>query len=184
MSSSKISTYDSNDKIWRGPIRPSIFNTEAGLGYVILNMLRHNPDRVMQVCDDSGAEMTCGEMFQRTAKIVNFLSLETDLKQNDVVGIIGRNSENIAAVAFACFSLGFPINPLAPIMGVSEIVEMYSKTKPKVIFCDFDLIEIVMKSIEEIPLENCKIITLMEKKERFDFVDEILNNNNNLDNFE
>lgn len=174
MSSPTVTTtYDSVNKIWRGPVRPSIFNTEAGLGNVILNVLRQNPDRVMQVCYDTGSEMTCGEMYSRTVKIINFLRLKTALTQHDVVGIIARNSENIAAVAFACFSLGLPINPLAPVLGEKEIGEMYSKTKPKAIFCDNDLIETVLNVIKKIQVENCKIITLMEKVEGFDFVDEI-----------
>jgi acyl-CoA synthetase (AMP-forming)/AMP-acid ligase II len=179
------STYDPINKIWRGPTRPSIFNTEAGLGFIILNLLKQNPDRVMQVCDDSGAEMTCGEMRSRTLKISNFLSSKTELKQGDVVGIIARNSENIAAVAFACFSLGLPINPLAPAMGVSEIFDMYSKTKPKAIFCDFDQVEKVCEALKQIGLKNCKIFTLMEKVEGFEFVDEILKSfDGNVEEFE
>lgn len=185
MSSSKFSYYDQDQKIWRGPNRPSIYNTEVGLGYIILNKLKQNPDRVMQVCDDSGAEMTCHEMHSRTVKVFNFITSKTELKQGDVVGIIARNSENVAPVAFACFTLGLPLNALAIVLGVSEIVQMYSKTEPKVIFCDFDQVDKVVEAVKEIGLENCKILTFIKKVEGFEFVDEILKYfNGNVEEFE
>ena len=124
-------------------------------------------------------------MFVKTAKIATFLSEKTALKQGDVVGIISRNSENIAPLAFACFTLGLPINPLAIVLSENEISEMYAKTKPKIIFCDFDMLESVKLAVKKIPLENCKILTTMEKVEGFEFLDEILEKSEgNFESFE
>lgn len=70
MSASKFSSYDSLNKIWRGPSRPSIYNTEVGVGYLVLNVLKQHPDRVLILDDDSGIEITCGEIYSRTVKIL------------------------------------------------------------------------------------------------------------------
>ena len=178
-------SYDSVRKVWRGPTRDSVLNPKAGIGWIVLNLFRQNPDRVMQISDDSGVEVTCGEMFSRTAKICTFLSDKTDLKRGDVVGIIARNSQNVAPLAFACFTLALPISPFAHVMGVAEIVEMYARTKPKAIFCDWDVVERVKRAIEEIPLVNCKIYTLMRKVEGFEFLDDILGSfEGNFEDFE
>lgn len=181
------SSYDPINKIWSGPSNPPIYNPEVGLGYLILNLLKNSPDRVIQVNADNGVKTTCGEMFQKSVKIVRFLT-SIELKQNDVVGIVARNSENLTSIVFACLTLGLPLNPLAPfagIMGEKDITFMYEKTKPKIIFCDFDLVEVVKSAVLKIPLKDCKIITLIKKLESYQFVDEIIEEaDKDVDDFE
>lgn len=166
------SVYNPDRTIWSGSKVESIYNSNVSLGYLILSVLKKTPEFVTQVSADTNVEITCVEMRLRTLKIASYLAA-AGFKQGDVVGIIASNSENLAPVVFACFTLGLPINPLAPVMTVSDIVYMYSKTKPKAIFCDVTLIETVQKAIEKLPT-NPVVYTLSGRAAGFKFVDDIL----------
>ncbi|KAG5669220.1 hypothetical protein PVAND_017112 [Polypedilum vanderplanki] len=97
------------------------FNPDQNLGQLILRILKISPESVTQISADTKVSVTCG----------------------DVVGIVAANTENLAPAVFACFLLGLPVNPLAPIMIESDIVHMFSKTKPKLILCDENCLKIV-----------------------------------------
>lgn len=168
-----FATYDRSNKVWCGPHHQTIFNPSASLGYLILNEFRKTPERITQVSADTGVEVTCHEMRQRTIKMVKHLQT-LDLKQGDVVGIMASNSEYLAPVVFACFTLGLPINPLSPVLMESDIVHMYSKTKPKIIFCDAAVTQSLQDSVNKIEEIKPVIYTLIEKVAGYDFVQEVL----------
>lgn len=172
-------TYDSVNKIWSGPKRVSIYNVNANLGYLILNAIKTSPDRIFQVCDDTKVEMTCKEMFKRTLKISTFFN-KIGLKQDDVIGFVAENSENLTSVIVACLYLGLPVNPLAPVMNESDIIYMFSLTKPKVIFCDASLIEKVKNSVEKLE-SDCEIITFLKRVEGYQFIDDIIESIDSID---
>jgi 4-coumarate--CoA ligase len=165
-------TYNSETKIWSGPKSETIYNSEVSLGYLILNVLKQTPERVTQVSADTNVELTCHEMRKRTMKIVNYLQT-SGYKQGDIVGIMASNSENLAPVVFACLSLGLPINPLAPVMTECDVIQMYSKTKPKIIFCDANIVETLKNAVKKMKTK-CEIYTLMAKVDGFKFVDDLL----------
>ena len=182
MSQKSLVTFDSATKIWSGTKVEPIYSTKVSVGYLLLNILKKTPEKVTQVVHETGSEMTCGEMFSRSVKIVKFLQT-LRLEQGDVVGIIATNTENLAPVVFACLTLGLPINPLDPLLLETEIVYMFAKTRPKIVFCDFDVLQKVKNSIEKIEIEP-KIVTLIEKVEGMDFVDDILRKIEDLKGFE
>lgn len=167
-----FSNFDSVSKVWSGSKREGIYNAEVSLGYLILEVLKKTPDQITQVTVETGYEMTCHEMRERTIKIASHL-MSSGFQQGDVVGIIALNSENLAPVFFACLALGLPINTLSPVMTEQDIVHMYSKTKPKIIFCDADIVEVVQSSVDTIG-SNTKIITFLKKLDGYEFVGDIL----------
>lgn len=166
-------TYNSETKIWSGSKRDIIYNSNIGLGYLILNILKQTPNSVTQVSADTNIETTCHEMRLKTMKIASYL-MNCGFKQGDVVGIMASNSENLAPVAFASFTLGMPINPLAPVMTESDIIGMYSKTRPKVVFCDARIVEMVRAAADQMMIRPA-IYTLVAKVDGYKFVDDILN---------
>jgi 4-coumarate--CoA ligase len=166
-------SYDPIAKVWSGPICPCIYNTEISLGYLILDLFTKTPERVTQINADDGRETTCAEMRSKSIKMAAFLA-SLGLRQHDVVGIVAKNSENLLPVVIGCLTLGLPINPLATIMIESDIVYMYGKTRPKVIFCDPEVLEIVKKAVQKIGLEKCEIFTFFEKVEEHRFVDDLI----------
>jgi 4-coumarate--CoA ligase len=165
-------SYNSNLKIWSGEPIEHIYNTKTGIGQLILNVLRQTPERVTQISHEKNVEVTCGEMYLRSIKMANYLKNQSYV-QNDVVGIIARNSENLAPVIFASLALGMPINPLDSIMKKSDIVHVWRKIKPKIIFCDHDDVELAQSALNELKLD-AKICTFLEKVGQLPYVDDIL----------
>lgn len=180
---SKYCSYDSVQKIWSGRKFTPIYNTDANLGYLILQQLIQSPQNVFQISDNSGTELTNFEIYKRSIKFENFF-IKSGLKQGDVVGLNASNSENLSSIIFACFTLGIAVNPLATIMEVNEISDIWSKTKPKIIFCDGKIVENVKSAVDKMKLD-AKIFTMIEKVEGFLGVDEILDaESDNVENFE
>jgi 4-coumarate--CoA ligase len=173
--------FDPENKIWRGKKHESIYNPNVGLGYLILNVMAKTPDLVTQVSADTNVEITCREMRRRTMKIVNYLR-NAGFKQGDIAGVMAANSENLAPVVFACLTLGMPVNPLATLMTENDVIFMYSKTKPKIIFCDASVVKTVQNAVDKISTKP-EIYTLMERVEGYKFVDNLLNVELNEDDF-
>lgn len=178
-----MSKFNSVTKIWSGASNPSIYNPNLSLGYLMLKNLQKSPNRIVQINADNAKETSASEIYEKSIKIVKFLS-SLGLQQHEVVGFIGKNSENQLPIVIACFTLGLPINPLATIMIEAEIIFMYLKTRPKVIFCDANLIENVKSAVEKMKLD-CKIFTLINRVKGFQFIDDVIEaDKNSVDNFE
>lgn len=177
-----MSNYDSVEKVWSGPIQPPLYNPDANLGYLILNNLKTTPDRVVQVNNDTGVEVNCKELYERSIKIIKYLKT-LDVAQNDVVGILAISSENLYAAAIACLTLGLPMNPLSYLMKTEDLAYMWSLTKPKIIICGSEFFEVVKEAIDVIKLD-CKIITLTSKIEGYQFIDDVVaEEDNEIDKF-
>lgn len=165
-------TYDPNQRIWCGPKISPLYNPDQGLGQLILRILRQTPNAVTQISADSNVHVTCKEMHDRTIKLVKYLR-KCELNGGDMIGLVATNSENVAPIVFACFTLGLPINPLSTIMSVNDIVLMYSKVQPKIIFCDAENLNTVREAVNKMKF-GVKIITMMDKVNEYDCVCEIL----------
>lgn len=165
-------TYDVCSKIWRGPTIKPIYNPDQNLGHLILQLFQQTPKLVTQISAETNVSLTCEEMYKRTIKIAKFL-LNSGLKEGDIVGLVTANTENLAPVVFACFTLGLPINPLSPIMNEKDIEQMFGKIKPKMIFCDASNLKVVQNSINELN-SDAKILTVMDKINGYGCVCEIL----------
>jgi 4-coumarate--CoA ligase len=168
----KETTFNKETKVWSGPKVHPIYNSDQNLGQLIVKVLELTPDAVTQISADTGVSVTCGEMRDRILKIAAHLS-GLGLKQGDVIGIVAANTENLAPLVFACFLMGYPVNPLATIMVESDIVHMYSKTKPKVIFCDGNNVNIVQNAVDKLKSEP-EIYTIMEKVDGYGCVTNVL----------
>lgn len=165
--------FNQEEKIWSSVDHQSIFNLDASLGYLILNEFKKTPERITQVSADTGNQVTCHEMRQRSIKMMKHLQM-LGLKQGDVVGIMATNSEHLAPVIIACFTLGLPINSLAPAMLDSDIIHMYSKTKPKVIFCDSTVLQTMQIAVNKIVSIKPLICTFLKKITGYTFVQDVL----------
>ena len=139
-------TFDPINKIWHGPIVPPIYNPDQNLGQLILKILQQTPEAVTQISADTGVSLTCQKMYDRSIKIAKYL-MKIGLKEGDLIGFVAANTENLAPIVFACFALGLPINPLSPIMNEKDIVQMFSMTKPKIIFCDAENVKVVQNAV-------------------------------------
>jgi long-subunit acyl-CoA synthetase (AMP-forming) len=166
------SSFDPINKIWSGLKVPPIYNPDQNLGQLILRILKQTPDAITQISADTDVSVTCQQMFDRTINFAKYLT-NCGLIEGDLIGFVAANSENLAPIVFACFSLGLPINPLSPIMNEKDIVQMFSMTKPKMIFCDADNLKVVQNAVDEMKTD-VKIYTVMNKVNGYECATEIL----------
>lgn len=170
------SHFNAHDRVWKGPKLGSIYNSNVSLGYLILKVLEKTPELITQVSADNGEAFTCREMRLRTIKIAQFLQ-EKGYEQGDVVGIVAANSENVAPLMFACWTLGLTINPLDPAMTEKQVIHMFSKTKPRVIFVDAtpQAVDNVMAAVKKAGVKIAtRVYTLREKYYEHPFLDDVL----------
>jgi len=165
-------TYDSVHKIWHGTKVLPFFNPDQNIGYLILHILQQTPDAVTQISSDTGVSVTCQQMYDRSIKIAKYLT-KCGMKEGDCIGFVVANTENLAPIVFACFTLGLPINPLSPIMNEKDIIQMFSMTKPKMIFCDSENVKVVQNAVDGMKSE-AKILTVMDKIDGYECATEVL----------
>lgn len=79
-------------------------------------------------------------------------------KTKQVFGFLARNSQHLAPIVFASFSLGCAVNALDASFGKTELLHMLNITKPAIMFCDAESVEIVQECLNELK-SNAKIFT-------------------------
>ena len=168
----KFTYFDSVNKVWSGKPRSPLYNPEANLGQLILQKLIQSPKNIFQVSDNNGVQLSNFETYRRSIKFADYLS-KAGLTQGDVVGTIVSNHENLAPLMFGCFTIGVAVNPLAIIMNEDDIGFMWEKTKPKIVFCDENIVKLVKSALERI-CSDAKIYSMDVKVDGFGFVGDIL----------
>lgn len=127
--------FDPISGILHGKKLPQVYSDNVSVGQVLLNVLHKTPEKVIQVCDDDGVELTCSQMKKLMTNLAKNLS-KIGYKSGDIAGLVAKNSTYVAPVVFACLLLRLPVNPVDTSFSVNKIVEIYRTTKPKIIFCD------------------------------------------------
>uniref|UniRef100_A0A182LZA4 AMP-dependent synthetase/ligase domain-containing protein n=1 Tax=Anopheles culicifacies TaxID=139723 RepID=A0A182LZA4_9DIPT len=146
--------YDTETRTWHGPTVKSVFNPEASLGQVIVEVLDRSPDRVIQQDMDTGRSLTYAEFKTRLVRFAQNLT-SYGVCKGDMVTLANANSENLAPLACALLTIGVPLNPLAPGFNEDDMANMLQTTKPKLVFCDADNYEVVRKALQRVvPKEN------------------------------
>uniref|UniRef100_A0A182PL24 AMP-dependent synthetase/ligase domain-containing protein n=1 Tax=Anopheles epiroticus TaxID=199890 RepID=A0A182PL24_9DIPT len=143
------SRYDPVTHIWAGLPTPPLFNIHQSVGQLILSTLqRSDPEHVTQICADldRGRTVSCREMYLRTVRIAEHLAQLGYGKDTPMAAMASRNGEHVAPVMFACFALGIPINPLDTAFNVADFVHMFSVTRPVLVFCESDILDVVREA--------------------------------------
>lgn len=141
--------YNAEEKLWSGRKLPTVYNPKASMGHIVLSALLHNPEKVIQVNDDSGIELTAGQIQLKTIRAAQTLQ-RLGYKSNDVFGFMTNNYHNVAPIVYAALCLGCPINAIASNYVESEIIDVFVKTEPKVIFCENDCYEVLQGSLDKL----------------------------------
>lgn len=77
-------------------------------------------------------------------------------EKGDIIGICARNSHYVAPIVFASICIGCPLNPLDPSFTRPELMHMLSITKPKIVFCDVDIYNLMRECLDD--LKNDAIV--------------------------
>jgi long-subunit acyl-CoA synthetase (AMP-forming) len=155
--------YDPMTKIYHGLKVPEIYHPNASLGQVLLHKFHHRPHKVIQVSDDDGVSVTCGEMAEMMTNVAKNLST-LGLTFGDVVGLYATNTTYVAPTMFACYLTGLPMSPIDVSFNVDQIVQIYRQTKPKIVFCDHLVVEKLISALDILEIET-RVVVLTEKVE-------------------
>ena len=167
-----MASFDSLKRILSGKRVPQIFHQNVSIGQVILYEIHKNPNKVLQVNDDDGIELTGGQIACMMINIAKNL-YRFGLRSGDVVGLCASNSTYIAPVILGCLLLKLPINPVDKFFDFGEIVTIFDKTNPKIIFCDHDNVGKVIEVLQSLR-NNALVIILTEKVRGILHISELL----------
>lgn len=157
-----MATFNSETKTWSGE---KVVRSEESVPFreLVLQSLRLNPEKVCQISDDEGTELTFSEVEQLSIRVAQNLKI-FGVKGGDVVSVLLKNSTFTAPITFGCFLLGASVNPFfcKPDTDISWIKEVLSASKPKVIIMEeLDSYGLIMKALQELGLDSK--IFLVEK---------------------
>lgn len=170
--SSSGGSYNSRTKIWTGDHGGYKYSQDVFFGEKLLEALDETPSRVLQINHEENGRWTCEEAKMSSIRVAQNLQ-RLGIKSDDVIGFVCRNSANVLPLVYGCALIGAPVNPLHKTFEKDKIIEMFSKTKPKLVFCDFDTYEQTKQALHEIK-NDAMIFTLLRKIPVVPFVSELL----------
>ncbi|XP_058831945.1 probable 4-coumarate--CoA ligase 1 [Topomyia yanbarensis] len=147
-----MSHFDQTTRTWNGPRQPPIINPAASVGQVIVNVLERTPEKVFQICADTGETITCSQLRTRTIRAALYLNKRCNLSKGDMVCMVVNNCSSVPSVLFGCFLLGAPVHTLDPSFEQSDLVNLMGITKPQLIFCNRHNVETVRQSLKQLAL--------------------------------
>ncbi|KAL7725718.1 hypothetical protein ACLKA6_018549 [Drosophila palustris] len=153
-------TYNPDLKVWSGADEDPIFNPNLSLGEIIFTEMRRHPQLIAQISATENTVLTREELFLNSKSVASYLR-NLGLKQNDIIGIVARNTTHSSAVAYGCLFNGQAFHSLNVNHAQATIERLYNITKPRVIFCDGDEYEKISTATAKL---NVKIVTLRNHK--------------------
>lgn len=144
-----MSAFDSVNKIWSNP-KPNKKSLDENVSFreIILNRLRSTPDKIFQISEDDGTELTYTQIELMSIRVAQNLKL-FGVNAGDVVTTFVNNSSLVAPLVFGSFLLGASINPISGKTGLNFewITAVFEANKPKVIIME-DCLEYIVELIE------------------------------------
>ena len=177
-----MTTFNESTKTWSGPHKAHKFREDSTIGEIILESLSKNPGNIAQICDSDGVKLSCGQLTIMSVRAAQNLK-NFGFKEGEIVGIVAKNSTYLTPVVFGCFLAGLPINPLDPSFEKEDIAHLFKQTKPSVVFCDADCLKNVREGVKDLDITP-RIFTLLKKVDGFEYVDELMKETKEEDEFE
>lgn len=167
-----MTTFDEVNRVWKGPVADYPRPLDNYFGEELLASLNESPESILEITHDENYSMTRREARELTINVARNL-MKLNVKPNDVIGVICRNSKYLSVVLYGCIIVGAPINPLDNSFDSQHIKHTFGQTKPTLVFCDGEVYQTTKTVLEE--LENeAKIFTLRTKVSGVPFVTELL----------
>ncbi|XP_031628269.1 4-coumarate--CoA ligase-like 7 [Contarinia nasturtii] len=174
--------YDEETKVWRGHDEVPMYNPKVSLAQVLLTTMKNMGQKVAQISDDNGVELTFEEIRLKTIRgAQNLQNLGYEPKQ--VFSLMAKNSHHVAPIVFASISIGCSVNTLDPTFGKIELIHMLNTTKPCLVFCDDDNYDLVSECLTELK-NDAKVFTFgNDTKDGAESVDSLFSETNIEDDF-
>ncbi|XP_043653823.1 4-coumarate--CoA ligase CCL1-like [Drosophila teissieri] len=165
-----VNSYDNDQKIWSGEPVIQYFDPDLSIGEIIFHEMRRHPQLTAQISATEGTVLTRGELLANVMRVASYMRSE-GLLQSDIVGIIGRNTTHMLAVAYACFFNGIAFHSLNISYDRDTIEKIFKVTRPCIIFCDGDEFAKVRSATAQL---DVKIVTMRNHPLDSIKIDEVL----------
>lgn len=149
-----MSRYDPETRTWNGQRQPPVLNPAASVGQVIVNILERTPSKIFEISADTEESFTCDSVRIRTIRAALNMSSKFGLVKGDMVCMIVDNSPCVTPVLFGCFLIGAPVHTLDSSFEESDLIQLMSITKPKLVFGNAHNVERLKNSLKLAGLES------------------------------
>lgn len=167
------SVFDPETKVWKGIQTPWPFPKDTFINKLTLDALSRTPKRIVQISDDDGTEMTCEDLKIKIIRVAQNLK-KAGIKNEDVVGVICSNTNELMAFVNGIIQLGAVVNPMSVQQSVDDLVNMFRQTKPRLVICDSDVYEKTQETLNI--LENdAPIYTTFDRLDGIRYAHDLFN---------
>lgn len=126
--------FDEETKVWSAPTRPYTFG-EKSVGEVIMEALKNRPDRVVEICHDTGRKVTARQMLKESVNAARTY-LHMGLKEDDVVLLLLNNHLFVSPMVVGASFIGAAFCALELGLGRKDLRNLMYQLQPKVICCE------------------------------------------------
>lgn len=165
--------FDEKTKIWRGPPMAPLYNPAQGIGELLYRVLQRTPTRIAQISVDTGRSITYKQLHLWSIRFAQSLTGPCGLNRGDMVTVVARNGEQLAAVVFGCFMAAVPLNTLDPSFRAEDYEHMLRTVEPKAIICDSELVAVLKVACEAAAIEP-EFIVIGKRINGYPTVDDFL----------
>lgn len=177
-----MSVYNPETKVWRGPLVPWPVPWDKYISELVIEGLSKNPKRVVQISYDDNIEMTCEELRSKIIRVALNLQ-KLGIRDGDVVAVICANSLDLMAYVNGIIQFGAIVNPMCLDHSIEDLINMFKKTKPKLVICDADFYDTLTAALNV--LENdCPIYTTLQRIEGVNYAEELFNETGDEDDYQ
>lgn len=176
------SVFDPERKVWKGAQVPWPFPKDTFINKIILDGLNKTPNRLVQISDDDGSKMTCEDLKLKIIRIAQNLK-KAGVKNEDVVGVICSNTNELMGFVNGIIQLGAIINPMSVEHSTEDLIQMFRQTKPMLVICDSDIYEKI-RDVLSVLENDAPIYTTLNKLDGVRFAHDLFNSTGNEENYQ
>uniref|UniRef100_A0A453Z3S0 AMP-dependent synthetase/ligase domain-containing protein n=1 Tax=Anopheles quadriannulatus TaxID=34691 RepID=A0A453Z3S0_ANOQN len=165
--------FDERTKIWHGsPVAP-LYNPAQGLGELLHRLLARTPTRIAQISADTGRSLTYQQLHLGCIRFAQSLTGSCGLARGDLVTLVARNGDQLAAIVFGCFMAAIPVNTLDPTFRAEDYEHMLRTVPPKAVICDGELVPVLKQALEAVAIAP-QLIVIGKRVNGYPTVDDFL----------
>lgn len=167
--------FNEKELTWSSQKTTSKYSERDSVGEILFKALTSlEPTKVLQINETEGRNFTVKDVIEMSKKLANHL-LSMNLQQTDVIGIMAAGSSYVMPLSYAALFIGVPFQCIEVSLDMDSVLHLWNITKPKVIFCDGSVYDLVNDVVNQLQL-NCKILTLNSHVDGVKSIEMVLEN--------
>lgn len=115
-----------------------------------------------QINHETNIQLTSGFIRRQTIRAAISLQ-KLGYEKGDIFAFAAKNSHYVAPLVYSTLCIGCTVSTLDTSFSKAEMIHMLSITKPKLMFCDANIYDLVRECLNELD-NNANIYTLSGQK--------------------